>query len=141
FEQAGGNPHDKPLDLRALLITADERGQRELARQPRARAELLGVLARLRSGLGDYREAQELLQRQADLIAETPGIPVSLVLESHTQRGEMLRRLGNTPGCITLMQSTMDTARREQSRLPPQVAEFYSQLGRCRRANGEQSTA
>ena len=99
------------------------------------------MLARLRSGLGDYREAQELLQRQADLIAETPGIPVSLTLESLTQRGEMLRRLGNTPGCITLMQAAMDTARREQGRLPPQVAEFYSQLGRCRRANGEQSTA
>ena len=54
-----------PLDLRALLDAGVERGNRELARQPRARAELFGVIARLRLGLGDYREAMALLRRQA----------------------------------------------------------------------------
>ncbi|HEY4555880.1 MAG TPA: serine/threonine-protein kinase, partial [Lysobacter sp.] len=41
FEHASGMPEGSTLDLRALLDAAVERGDRELARQPRARAELL----------------------------------------------------------------------------------------------------
>src|SRR5690606_22975329 len=68
FEGAGGSRDGEPLDLRQLLSTAAERGERELARQPRALAEMLGVIARLRTGLGDYIEAKTLLDRQALLI-------------------------------------------------------------------------
>jgi tetratricopeptide (TPR) repeat protein len=39
------------------------------------------------------------------------------------------------------MQPALATARREQAQLPPQVSEFYSQLGRCRRDNGEMQGA
>ncbi|MFC0676292.1 serine/threonine-protein kinase [Lysobacter korlensis] len=46
FEHAGGMPEGGTLDLRSLLDAAVERGDRELARQPRARAELLGAAAR-----------------------------------------------------------------------------------------------
>ena len=141
FENAGGAPQGGAVDLRGLLDDAVERGNRQLARQPRARAELLGVVARLRSGLGDYREAHALLDRQAGIIDLTAGIPVSLRLESLTQRGEVLRRLGEPGACIDLMQPALDVARREQAQLPPQAAEFYSQLGRCRRAAGERRTA
>ena len=141
FEIAGSAPDGRRLDLRGLLDAAVERGSRELSRQPRARAELLGVAARLRSGLGDYREATDLLDRQAAIIATTPGIPTSLQLESLTQRGEMLARLGQPRACIALMQPALASARREQSQLPSQAAAFYSQLGRCRRATGERQSA
>ncbi|MFD0740151.1 protein kinase [Lysobacter koreensis] len=141
FENAGGAPNGGGVDLRNLLDDAVERGNRELMKQPRARAELLGVVARLRSGLGDYREAHALLDRQAGIIDLTAGIPVSLRLESLTQRGEVLRQLGDPRACIDLMQPALDTARREQAQLPPQAADFYSQLGRCRGANGERRTA
>jgi serine/threonine protein kinase/tetratricopeptide (TPR) repeat protein len=141
FEHAGGLPEGGSLDLRSLLDAAIERGDRELARQPRARAELLGVVARLRGGLGDYRQAHALLDRQAAIIDITDDIPVSLKLESLALRGEMLRRLGEPEACIELMQPEAHTARREQAQLPPQAAEFYSQLGRCRQAVGERQTA
>lgn len=141
FEHAGGTPEGGTLDLRGLLDAAIERGDRELARQPRARAELLGVVARLRGGLGDYRQAHALLDRQAAIIDITDDIPVSLKLESLALRGEMLRRLGEPEACIELMQPELDTTRREQAQLPPQAAEFYSQLGRCRQAVGERQIA
>jgi len=141
FEHAGGGADGKPLDLRELLDAAVERGDRELERQPRARAELLGVVARLRTGLGDDREAAALLERQAYIIDTTEGIPTSLKLESLAQRGDMLRRQGAPQHCADLMQPMLDTARSEQAQLPPQAAEFYSQLGRCRRELGQRQSA
>src|SRR3546814_6226512 len=62
FEGAGGGDGAKPLDVRALLEAGLQRGDRELARQPAARAELMGVVARLRLGMGDYLPALELLE-------------------------------------------------------------------------------
>lgn len=141
FDSARGTPEGQALDLRGLLDDSLERGNRELARQPRARAELLGVIARLRIGLGDYREALALLNRQAAILAGTDDVPVSLQLESLTQRGQALRLLGEPDDCIALMQPALATARREQAQLPPQISEFYSQLGRCRRDNGERQGA
>jgi len=141
FDNAGSAPDGSTLDLRGLLDAAVERGSRELSRQPRARAELLGVVARLRSGLGDYREAAALLDRQAAIIDFTADIPTSLQLESLTQRGEMLSRLGEPRACIELMQPALGNARRKQVQLPTQAAGFYSQLGRCRRASGERQSA
>ncbi|HSM10428.1 MAG TPA: serine/threonine-protein kinase [Lysobacter sp.] len=146
FENAGGARDDQPLDLRELLNASIERGNRELLQQPRARAELLGVVARLRTGLGDYEQARDLLEQQAAIIANLSrgagnGIPASLRLESLTQRGRVLRLLGDPRGCIDTMQPHLPAAQREQAKLPPQAAEFYSQLGRCRAANGERRSA
>jgi serine/threonine-protein kinase len=141
FASAGGSVEGQALDLRGLLDAAVERGNRELARQPRARAELFGVIARGRIGLGDYREAKTLLDRQATIIASTGSIPLSLLLESLTLRGQVLGQLGDARECIDLMQPHLAAARREQAQLPSQSSGFYSQLGRCRRANGERQGA
>ncbi|MGY0800079.1 protein kinase domain-containing protein [Lysobacter sp. A286] len=141
FEGAGGTRDGEPLKLRDLLATSVERADRELARQPRTLAEILGVVARLRIGLGDYQEAKVLLDQQAGLIAGTDAVPTSLQLESLTQRGRVARLLGDPAACIELMQPSLDNARAEQAKLPPQATEFYSQLGRCHRANGERRGA
>ncbi|MET4728889.1 serine/threonine protein kinase [Lysobacter enzymogenes] len=141
FESARGTPEGEALDLRGLLDASVARGNRELARQPRARAELFGVIARMRTGLGDYHEARGLLERQAQVIASTDDIPDSLRLESLNQRGKVLRLLNQPRDCAALMQPALDLARREQAQLPLQTSEFYSELGRCRRANGERQGA
>ncbi len=141
FESARGTPEGEALDLRGLLDASVARGTRELARQPRARAELFGVIARMRTGLGDYAEARALLERQASIIASTDGIPDSLRLESLTQRGKLERLLGRARACTELMQPALDRARRAQAQLPLQASEFYSELGRCRRATGERQGA
>jgi serine/threonine-protein kinase len=48
---------------------------------------------------------------------------------------------GNAPACLALMQPALDVARGEEAQLPPQSSQFYSQLGRCRRAAGERQGA
>ncbi|MDQ3618139.1 MAG: protein kinase [Pseudomonadota bacterium] len=140
FENAGGAHDGTPLELRPWLDAALERGSRELTQQPRARAELLGVVARVRIGVGDYQQARALLERQATIIGLV-DVPTSLQLESLTQRGRVLRLLGDPRGCIALMQPMLRMVQREQAHLPSQASEFYSQLGRCRRNNGEHQSA
>ena len=141
FEGAGNTSGGAPMDFRDLLDAGIVRADRELARQPRARAEVYGVIARIRHGLGDYREAQDLLQRQTGIVAMLTDVPPSLRLESTTQRGATQLALSQHLACIHGMQPLLDNARREQAQLPVQAANFYSQLGRCRRANGERNTA
>jgi serine/threonine-protein kinase len=142
FEQTGNIRSDGPLDVRVLLDAGEERGSRELVRQPAARAELFGVIARLRLGLGDYNKALSLLQRQANIV-EMLGddAPPSLRLESVTDRGRALRLLGREGDCIGVMEPSQALASREQAQLPAQASEFYSQLGRCQRGTGRQAAA
>ena len=142
FEHAGSGKGDGRLDVRQLLDAGVQRGASELANQPAARAELFGVIARLRLGLGDYREALALLNRQAaivDVLGE--DAPTGLRLESVTDRGRAQRLLGHESDCILVMQSVQTLARREQQQLPLQAAEFYSQLGRCHQAAGARAAA
>ncbi|MFC7302375.1 serine/threonine-protein kinase [Cognatiluteimonas weifangensis] len=142
FQHAGGGNGEDPLDVRQLLDAGVARGNRELARQPAARAELFGVIARLRLGLGDYVPALQLLERQA-LIVDALGddAPPSLRLESTTDRGRAQLLLGDARACIAAMAPRQSLAQREQRQLPVQVAEFWSQLGRCQRAIGAADTA
>jgi serine/threonine-protein kinase len=142
FEQAGTFKSDGPVDVRMLLDAGEARGARELVRQPGARAELFGVLARLRRGLGDYNQALSLLQRQADIV-EMLGddAPPSQRLESATGHGRALRLLGREGECIGVMEPLQSLASREQEQLPAQASEFYSQLGRCQRGTGRQAAA
>ena len=133
FESAGNTPLDTPMDLRALLDLGIMRGERSLARQPEARAEVYGVVARLRLGLGDYREANALLEKQASLLRALPNVPSSLRLEAATLRGNVRRQFSDADGCEQQMQPLLALAEREQEQLPAPVAAFYSQLARCRR--------
>ncbi|MEZ0472704.1 protein kinase domain-containing protein [Luteimonas salinilitoris] len=141
FQNAGSLPDGAPLDVRQLLAAGVERGDIELARQPLARAELLGVIARLRTGLGDHPQALALLQRQSALLATLDRSPASLRLEAASDLGHVLRQLQRPGNCVAAMQPLHPLARRQERRLPLQVAGFYSQLGRCHRALGEREPA
>jgi serine/threonine-protein kinase len=138
FERSGGGGAGVPLDVRALLDAGLRRGERELAHQPVARAELTGVVARLRLGMGDYRPALALLQQQAALVATLgDDAPPSLRLESATERGRARLALGADDACIAELAPVGLLAQREQRQLPVQVADYWSQLGACRRAAGQ----
>ncbi|NOT87671.1 MAG: serine/threonine protein kinase [Lysobacter sp.] len=141
FEQAGGSGQQGPLDVRKLLDAGVQRGNRELARQPLDRAELFGVIARLRLGLGDYREAERLLRTQNAILIGLEDPPDSLRLSSASDLGRTLRLLGRPAECVTHMQPLETDVRDQQRQLPVQVAEFYSELGRCQRAEGKPKIA
>ena len=140
FERAGDGK--APLDVRALLDAGLRRGDAELARQPAARAELMGVVARLRLGMGDYLPAYELLQEQTELLRTLDdNAPSSLRLEAATDRGRAEWLLGDSAHCREGMAPLRELAQRSQRQLPVQVAEFWSQLGRCERAAGSPAAA
>ena len=132
FEQAGGGAPG-PLDVRKLLQAGEQRANRELLRQPLDRAELLGVIARLRIGLGDYREAEALLKTQGAILSNLGDVPDSLHLSSASDYGNTLRLLDRPEECTARMSAMEDRARKLQRALPMQAAEFYSVLGRCHR--------
>ncbi len=140
FQDAGTSPNT-PIDLRSLLDMGILRGESSLARQPQARAELYGVVARLKLGLGDYRDADDLLRRQAALLAQLPEAPDSLRLEAAALHGNVHRQLGNLRGCVATMQPLQALAVDEEGRLPSQAATFHAQLGRCHRELGRTATA
>ncbi len=141
FEQAGGNAGPGPLDVRQLLDAGEQRGNRELARQPLSRAELFGVIARLRIGLGDYPQALRLLRQQNALLANLPDAPDSLRLSAVSDFGRTLRLLGNADECVERMAPFEGLARSQQRTLPVQSAEYHSEFGRCQRVLGKTAVA
>ena len=141
LQDAEARGKSTPLDVRELLTLSADRGDRALAAQPEAQAELLGMIARLRLRLGDYVEAASLLQRQAGLLAQVPDPPTGLRLEAASLNGMSRRQLGHAQQCIEVMQPLLSTAQREASLLPARAAEFLTVLGRCHRDIGDRNLA
>ena len=142
FENTGNKGGSQNLDVRALLDAGVRRADTELANQPRARAELLGLIARLKSGLGDDREALQLLDRQREVLATLgDAMPVNMLLESAALRGHSLRELGRSEDCLSALGPMLTQAQYQASALPLPAAEFLSQLGRCHRQLGGSSVA
>ncbi|MGY4514713.1 serine/threonine-protein kinase [Lysobacter sp. HA18] len=137
FEKAAETRDAGAVDLRTLLDAAVERGDRELAREPASQAELFGLVARLRMGLGDYPQALALLERQRALIEHDADMPESLRIEASALRGDVLRRTGDPRACVAGMRPLETLAESRQAALPTPAAEFFSQLGRCERALGD----
>ncbi len=141
FENAGVAATGKAVDVQTLVDAGELRGERELARQPRAHAELLGVIARIRIALGQYREAGELLAQQEKLLRGLPDASPALRLDAATQRGRLERLEGDAAACIATLQPMFGQARAAQAQLPALAADYYSQLARCQRSVGDRDNA
>src|SRR5690606_4926034 len=141
FENAGSAPGGTNIDIRRLLDEGVRRGELELAQQPVALAELLGVIGRLRAGLGDYAQALELQQRQATIVAGLEHPPPGLRLQVATDIGRTRRLLGQADACRATMEPLQPLALREQERVPQLAADFHSQLARCQRDEGDLGAA
>lgn len=132
-EQAGNGS----LDVRTLLDAGVRRADTELLGQPQTRAELLGLVARLRQGLGDDRQALELLDRQSQVLTALQGeAPARLGIESAALRGRSLRALGQPEVCVRTLKPWLPLSQLQAPRQPRAVSEFLSQLGRCHRSLG-----
>lgn len=136
--QAGGDT----LDARSLLDAGVRRADTELRAQPLARAELLGLIARLRQGLGDDRQALALLDEQAALLGGLEGAdPARLGVESAALRGRSLRALGQPEHCVRALLPWLPVVQQQSAAMPVASAEFLSQLGRCHRMLGGREVA
>lgn len=139
FENADAAQKGKPEDVATLIDAAEARGERELIRQPRAHAELLAMIARIRIALGQYDRAATVLARQARLLASVTDAPASLTLEAATQTGRVQRLLGFPSRCIAALAPKVTLATNEQAQLPAHVSDFYSQYARCLRTGNAAS--
>jgi serine/threonine-protein kinase len=141
FENTGAGNRDGSVDVRALLDAGVRRAETELADQRLGRSELLGLIARLRVGLGDYREALAVLDRQASSLND-PEVPDTLRVESVLQRGRALRALGQPERCVQAMRPLQAVAEGEVgARQPLAAAAFLSELGRCERGLADYAAA
>jgi len=123
------------VDVRALLDAGVTRADSELAMQPQARAELIGLIAKLRSGLGDDEESLQLLDRQQEALRSLGNsAPANLLLDSAALRAYSLRELGRNQECLTAVGPTLAIAQDAADAYPLPAAEFLSQLGRCHAA-------
>jgi serine/threonine-protein kinase len=130
------------LDVRTLLDAGVRRADTELLGQPQARAELLGLVVKLRQGLGDDRQALELLDRQSQVLAALEGeAPARIGIASAALRGRSLRALGQPEVCVRALLPWMPVSEQQAASQPRVVAEFLSQLGRCHRALGGRDVA
>ncbi|QOW19727.1 serine/threonine protein kinase [Lysobacter ciconiae] len=132
LESAGDTRDGQPMDMRTLLMTAVARGERELADQPVALAEVLGVVAGLHIGLGEPEQARRLLDRQARLLADVDPVPEQLRLDSLIQRGRVAELLGDPAGCIQVMRPGLPRIAQHPLSSPLPTAAFRAQLSRCR---------
>ncbi|KRG68300.1 protein kinase domain-containing protein [Pseudoxanthomonas dokdonensis] len=137
FDNAGVAQRGRLYDARALLQAGEARGAAELARQPLTHAELMGTIARLHLGLGDYREAQALLQKQQALLQSLSSVPPRLRLESLTMRARALNLLGRSGECTQLLAREVPAWEALQAQLPAHVASLLTAVGRCQRSNGD----
>ncbi|KAF1689350.1 serine/threonine-protein kinase [Pseudoxanthomonas koreensis] len=137
FDHAGGAQRNEGMAMRELLSAGARRAESELEDQPRARAELLGVIARMYLGIGDYRQALAVSERQRQLLAGDDGAPAGLRLDAASQHGRVLRLLSRSQECAARMQPLAETAQRLEAGLPQQAADFYTQYGRCQRMLGQ----
>ena len=130
------------LDVRTLLDAGVRRADTELLGQPQARAELLGLVVRLRQGLGDDRQALELLDRQSQVLGTLAGeAPARLGIEAAAMRGRSLRALGQPEVCVRALLPWLPVSQQQSARQPREVSEFLSQLGRCHRRLGGREVA
>ncbi|MGH8051874.1 MAG: protein kinase domain-containing protein [Arenimonas sp.] len=142
FENTGDKANPEDINVRELLDAGVRRADTELANQPQARAELLGLIARLRSGLGDDREALRLLDKQAMAFMQLDiNTPPELRLESLTVRGHSLRQLGQFGACVRDLAPYLQVAEDISDKIPKASSAYFSELGRCHSAQGGTSVA
>ena len=142
FENTGNASDDRGLDVRALLDTGVRRADNELTGQPQARAELLGLIARLRSGLGDHAVVLDLLDRQQEVLRISgKPTPMRTSVAASALRGLSLLELGQAGQCLRTMAAVLPDAQRLAETYPLDAAEFLSQLARCHRQLGGRSVA
>jgi eukaryotic-like serine/threonine-protein kinase len=142
FENTGDKANPEDVNVRELLDAGVRRADTELTNQPQARAELLGLIARLRSGLGDDREALRLLDKQAMAFMQLDiNTPPELRLESLAVRGHSLRQLGQFSACVRDLAPYLQVAEDISDKTPKASSAYFSELGRCHSEQGGISVA
>ncbi len=128
FEAADpyGDPNG-PTDLGDLLIRGEVRAA-ELGGEPEVRAQMLDVLGRVQTALGDYARAEDLLARALALRAE--AVPASLdVAETLSHLGFLRFHQGQLDDAERVLSEALVIRERELPANHPDLASTLDDLG------------
>ena len=131
FEGAEGQRNAGTLDVSALLDAGEGQANRELLQQPLARAEVLGLIARLRIGLQQHHAALDLLRHQQDIINTLDDRPVALEVEAAIMRARIFRALDQPLGCRSELRMAQSHISKTARQHPLLLGQLHTQIGRC----------
>ncbi|PKM16799.1 MAG: hypothetical protein CVV12_01680 [Gammaproteobacteria bacterium HGW-Gammaproteobacteria-2] len=130
FEGAGADTED----IRRLLESGVARAERQLSDQPEARADLLGMVAQLYIGLGDFNAALAVLDRQARAFVELGRVPAYLDWPASIERARALHGLGDNAACIAGLLDKAAVAKAMSRDETGSASALLTELGHCQLA-------
>lgn len=118
-------------EVRRLLEVGVARAERALSDQPEARADLLGMVAQLHNGLGDYDATLAVLARQQQAFLELGTLPAYLDWPASIERARALHGLGDDATCISSLAPKAVLARAMSRDESGSASALLTALGHC----------
>ncbi|MGY6518664.1 MAG: protein kinase domain-containing protein [Lysobacteraceae bacterium] len=142
FEGSGRDRSAGSVDLRRLLDDGVRRADHELGGQPEARAELLGLIARLHNSLGNHGDALSVLDRQR-IVIDSLGDQAapSLRLGGLVQVARAQRADGQLRACVEGIDAALAAVGSRGGRETVLLSDLHAQRGRCLEGLGESAEA
>lgn len=131
FEGAGADTDD----IRRLLESGVARAERGLSSQPEARADLLGMVAQLYNGLGDFNATLDVLDRQKRAFIELGMTPAYLDWPAAIERARALHGLGDNQACIDVLADKANLSKDMTRDETGSVSALLTEMGHCQLAS------
>lgn len=131
FEGAGADTDD----IRRLLESGVARAERSLSDKPEARADLLGMVAQLYNGLGDFNAALTVLDRQKRAFIELGATPDYLDWPAAIERARALHGLGENQMCIDVLADKARQASNMTRDETGSASALLTEMGHCQFAS------
>src|SRR3546814_8065492 len=115
------------------LVRSVARAERSLSDKPEARADLLGMVAQLYNGLGDFNAALTVLDRQKRAFVELGATPDYLDWPAAIERARALHGLGENARCIDVLADKARLASNMTRDETGSASALLTEMGHCNR--------
>jgi serine/threonine-protein kinase len=129
------------LRIRDFLAQGALKVQRELRGQPAVEARMLTVLGEVYHSLGNYEQAQPLLEKALRLRQQLHGLEHADAAETQTKLGVLLRDRGDLAAAEPLLHAALATRRRLYGNAHADVGESLNESATLLRAQGQYGEA
>ena len=129
------------LTVKGLLDAAADRGEKELAGQPEAQAEIFTIIGRMYRRVGLYDRAQQLLERALISGRAAFGPEHASVAQTLTDLGALAAEKGDYTTAVASLESALEMRRRLFGPDDRNVADTLAELGRVHQDQGENQRA
>ena len=130
FDSADPEAVARGMDVTARVLLTRGRDQADaLTDQPAVQASMLDVIGQMNHRLGDYAEAEQLLERAVHIRRGAVGIPSLDLAESLLHLSWVHRSRGELEGARKLVAEALEIRRRELAPDHPELAVAFYELG------------